>query len=94
MSCSSSQQVFTKDPDATLDYTWDWTAWLGEDQIQTAIFTADVGLSIEYDSVSLKTATVWLSGGVAYQTYNVSCRITTAASRVDDRTVKIFCVPQ
>lgn len=91
MSCAATGQVFTKDPDATLDYTWDWTAWLGDDTISTAVFTADPGIVIEYDSVAPKTATVWLSGGTAYQTYQVICKITTAAQRIEDRSIKIFC---
>ena len=31
---------FTKDPDAVLDYEFDWSAWLGTDTIATHTVTA------------------------------------------------------
>jgi hypothetical protein len=89
MSCTT-RKTFVKDPDSTLDYTWDWTEWLGEDVIDTAIFTAET-LTINLSTKTDKTATVWLSGGVPYKTYKVTCRITTPANRTEDRTVKVFC---
>lgn len=82
-------KAFRKDPDAVLDYAWNWTAWLAGDTI--ASYTLDVpeGLTLESDSATSSAVTAWLSGGVAGQSYAVTCHIVTAAGREDDRTVVI-----
>lgn len=77
---------FTKDPDATLDYVWDWSAWLGDDTIVTHVVTAEDGITVETSTVADGRVTVWLSGGTARQAYRVTCSIVTAAGRADDRT--------
>ena len=78
---------FIKDPDAILDYVWDWSAWLGEDTISSHVVTADEGLTVETSTVADGRVTVWLSGGtVRRQTYPVTVSIVTAAGREDDRT--------
>lgn len=79
-----------KDPDAVLDYVWDWTAWLAEDEVITSV-TWIVEDGITQDSVTKTdtTATVWLSGGTLGGFYDITCRITTDQGRTDDRTRKI-----
>lgn len=81
----------TKDPDAVLDYKFDWTDWLNGDTISTRAVTVDTGLTKDSDSITdtNKSVTVWLSGGTVGTSYDVRCRITTAAGRTDDRTVTI-----
>lgn len=84
--------VGAKDPDETLDYLWDWSAWLGADTISTSEFTVSPsGLVIESDNNSDKTSVVWLSGGTAGLIYDVTNRITTVAGRTADRTALIVC---
>lgn len=79
-----------KDPDATLDYVWDWNEWLDEGETLTAsTFLTTVGLVISDYSHTTKTATVWLSGGTAGQVYQVTNRITTSSGRIDDRSITI-----
>lgn len=85
---------FLKDPDAVLDYAFDWSAWLAaeNDTIATVEWEVPAGITQETDpapSNTDTTATVWLSGGTDGQNYLVTCRITTAAGRVDDRTMRI-----
>lgn len=78
-----------KDPDAVLDFRFDWSEWLaneGNDIITTSDITADAGITITDQSQTTTSATVWLSGGTAGQRYRVTNRITTAAGRIDDRT--------
>lgn len=84
--------MFTKDPDAYLDYQVDWTRWLEgiEDTIQAVTWLVPNGLVKESESNTTTTATVWLSGGEAGQSYDVVCRITTANGRIDDRTLNII----
>ena len=77
--------TFAKDPNAVLDYTIDWTRWLASDQIATSQWLVPVGLTKMADSKTASSATVWLSGGTAGQSYTVTNRITTSAGRTEDR---------
>lgn len=81
----------TKDPDAVLDYSIDWATWLDGDTISTSDwFVVGSGLTVDSDSNSSTAATVWLSGGVLGRRYVVTNRITTAAGRIDDRSVAVL----
>lgn len=86
--------VFVKDPNAKLDYQWDWTDWLqvGE-SISTATVTVPSGLTLESQSNTTQKVTAWISGGTARVRYRVVCRITTNAAipRIDDRSIYIRC---
>lgn len=83
---SKSPPSIIKDPDAVLDYLLDWTAWLPEDDIISDVeFIADEGITVEEHTFTDTTATVWLSSGEDKTKYLVTCRITTQAGRVDDR---------
>jgi len=81
--------TFLKDKDAKLDYAVDWTAWLGNDTIDTSTWTVPTGLTKVSDSKTMKIATVWLSGGTAGQEYTVTNHIKTAAGREDERSIII-----
>ena len=84
---------FKKDPDAVLDYEVDWSEWLGgSDTIATSTWSAPEGITIVTDSNTTTTATVWLSGGTARQSYNVTNHITTDGGRTDERTITIKVV--
>ena len=80
---------FVKDPDAILDYEWDWSAWLGTDTIASHTVTASAGLTVDSTEATDTAVTVWLSGGTVGQTYSVTCHVVTAAGREDDRTVTV-----
>lgn len=82
--------AFVKDPDATLDYGWDWSAWLDGDTIATAEVLAEDGITVDSDSATATTVTVWLSGGTVDEEYRVTSRITTGGGRTDDRTMTIY----
>jgi len=77
---------FTKDPVAKLDYTWNWAAWLGDDTIAVAEFTADPGITITASEYDATTARVGIAGGAVFHTYQVHCTITTSGGRTDKRT--------
>lgn len=81
--------VFTKDPDAVLDYTINWATWLGNDTISTSAWTPDSGITVDSDTNTTTTATVWLSGGTVGTSYAVTNHIVTAAGREDDRTITV-----
>lgn len=77
----------TKDPDAVLDYVWDWTAWLTTDEtIETVTWLVPTGITQGTTSNTDNTATIWLSGGTLDESYPITCRITTNQDRTDDRT--------
>lgn len=83
---------FAKDPDAILDYTLDWSAWLdaaGGDTILTSAWTLPVGIASVGDTKSLTQTTIWLSGGTAGTGYAILNRITTVGGRTEDRTMQI-----
>lgn len=85
---------YPKDPNATLDWTFDWTPWLSKigDSISSIAWTVPAGLTQESVSNSLTKATIWLSGGTDGTSYEVSARITTVGGRIDDRTFGIDVV--
>jgi len=84
------QQSFTKDPDANLDYVFDWSSWLETGEtISSHTITVDTGLTKGLDSELSGQVVVWLSGGTIGETYQVACEITTSLGRIDERTVEI-----
>ena len=77
---------FLKDPDAVLDYTIDWALWLASGEtISTSVWTIPSGLTGSSQSISGTKTITWLSSGTAGNAYTVQNRITTSASRTDDR---------
>jgi hypothetical protein len=82
---------FVKDPDAILDYGFDWGLWLGIDTIDTSTWIVESPLTIVPASESFDddTTLVYLSGGDVGSNYELTNRITTANGRTDDRTVQI-----
>ena len=92
----SGKASIKKDPNAFLDYTFDWTDWLTSleslDTIVGINFDVDPDTAgapvVEYGQIIDGTlAVAWVSGGAPGVTYSLRCRITTANGRIDDRTV-------
>jgi hypothetical protein len=83
--------LYVKDPDAVLDYTIDWSDWLGENEtISTRTVIADTGITVDSSSIVDGTSVmIWLSKGTVGQYYRVTCRIVTTAARTDDRSITI-----
>ena len=89
--------TFNKDPQAKLDYSFDWREWLIAEQIASFTLLIDpvtpgTGLSVADTPAPTQNfgiVTFWLQGGVDSDTYNVTCRVTTTEGRTDDRTMKI-----
>ena len=85
-------KTFPKDPDAVLDYKFDWKSenWLGAAETITArTVTVETGLTKDSDSEAAGIVTVWLSGGTAGESYSVACEIVTSDLRTDERTIQI-----
>lgn len=81
--------TFTKDPNAVLDYSLDWTRWLDGDAIATSEWIVPDGLVKVTDSRTMKISTIWLSGGLASQSYAITNRITTTGGRTEDRSFAV-----
>lgn len=77
-----------KDPDSVLDWQWDYTDWLSTgDTVSSIVVEVPAGITKDSDTNDTTSATVWLSGGTAGNTYGVTVRATTAQGRTVDRTV-------
>ena len=81
-----------KDPDAVLDYYFDWSSWReGADTIATVAILLAPGAAITINSHDFNggMVRVWISGGVAGTVEFVTCRVTSTAGRTDDMTNRL-----
>lgn len=82
--------IFPLDPEAVLDYVFDWSLWLSEGEtITTATVSADPGITIGSVVTAAEKVTVWLSGGTVNTRYKAHCSIVTSDSREDSRHMTI-----
>ena len=81
--------LFIKDPNAVLDYKWDWTQWLSSgDTITSGVVSiTDGDVAINSQSNTTTTVTAWISGGTASTEAHLNARVVTAQGRTDDRTI-------
>lgn len=89
-----------KDPQDTLDYTFDWSRLLGTTTITNVVWeingtvisgpgqTVDSLTSVNTTSSPTST-TILLSGGTVNVTYNISCRITSSSGLVIERSARV-----
>ena len=81
---------FTKSANGDLDYTEDWSDWLGaSDTISTSAWTVGAGLTGGAESNTTTTATIFLSGGTRNQSYVVTNQIDTVQLRTAERSFLI-----
>lgn len=97
---TSGKATILKDPDAVLDYTFDWTAWLddvGDTIASTSVpVLSPTGIALDLTAphgagylVVGKTVVVWLKQGLPGTTHRVTCRIVTTGGRTDDRSIYV-----
>lgn len=80
------------DPDAILDWAWDWGPWLASGETLTSgVVTVPPGLTktVEETILASGLVTVWLTGGTPGEYYEIACRVTTSQGRTDERTRRI-----
>lgn len=83
---------FIKDPNAVLDYEFNWLDWLeSEETIISHVVTVDAGITKDSDSELDGIVLVWLSGGTHGIDYIVACEITTSVGRTEERSINIRC---
>lgn len=79
-----------KDPSALLDYQINWAAWLASgEELNTITWDVPSGITEEGASFTSTVATIWLSGGTAFNFYIITCSIVTTLGRKDDRSFVI-----
>ncbi|MBK7424705.1 MAG: hypothetical protein IPJ48_17385 [Propionivibrio sp.] len=85
---------YKKDPNAILDYTFDWGPYLTaiSDTISSVTWVVSSGITTSSPTNTTTTATVFVTGGVLDTTETLTCRITTAGGRTDDRTISLKIV--
>ena len=86
--------TYKKDPNAVLDYTFDWGPYLTPlgDTISTATWVLSTGLTKVSQSNTTTTATAFVSGGTLGETATLTCRIVTNGGRTDDRSLSLKIV--
>lgn len=92
-------KTFDKDPDAVLDYYWDWSDWLTEgDSIDSVEFIISEDGTIAVDDFAIAGDKVMglISGGTENTFEDVTCRVSTVGPpvRTDDRTARFFIIPK
>jgi hypothetical protein len=101
---------FEKDPDSKLDYSFDWTEWLDqEDEIVLSSWSVerenefsvdtDQGLSVSDNPAPATNeentkTSVWLEEGKERRRYIVTNRIETKEDRVAERSFQIYVEDQ
>jgi hypothetical protein len=79
------------DPDARLDYAWDWSDWLRDGEfIASSETEQSADLTVSAAQHDGQRVFIWVEGGSNAETYPVTCRITTNQGRTDDRTMRLF----
>lgn len=85
----SARTLFLKDPDAVLDYEFDWTAWLTGGETVTGHTISVDGVTFVESTASTTSVVAWVSEGTAGTFASITCQIVTSASRVDERTITL-----
>lgn len=84
--------VFIKDPDAIIDYGFDWEEedYLASGEtISTSTWEVPSDLTEESSSNNDTQTTVWISGGTDGEDYYITNEIVTSASRTEQRSLCI-----
>ncbi len=78
-----------KDPDAVLDYSFDWTDWLAVGESISTWSVTVSGVTKDAEDRVGAIITVWVSGGTAGPGViaTLVCAITTNQGRTDNRTI-------
>jgi hypothetical protein len=87
---TTTSDLFTKDPQAVLDYEFDWSAWLDVGEtITTSTVSVPTGIVLDSHSELGGVVIAWLSGGTAGVLYRVVSHVVTSSGRQDDRTIRV-----
>jgi hypothetical protein len=82
-------KTLSKDSNAVLDYTFDWSPWLEVGETIASHVATVVGATKDSSANSTTAVTVWVSAGTVDTTATVACKIVTSAARTDERTINL-----
>lgn len=85
-------QTYAKGPGERLDHIVNWAIHLGSDTISSSSWTAETGITIDKDTNTTTTATVWLSGGTLGEFYLITNTIVTDGERTLVQSIRIHMV--
>lgn len=81
-----------QDPDARLDYRFQWSAWMQDTETittQTVTLSPDDGMTSDGGSIVDGDVVVWLSGGTDGGVVYVTSHVETSAGRKNDMTLAV-----
>lgn len=81
--------TYMKTPTDVLDYTVDWSTWLGTDTISSSSWSVPTGITVTTSSNTSTTTTAFLSAGLDGNSYLVSNTIHTAGGRTITRSFQV-----
>lgn len=80
-----------KDPDAVIDFQFQWATWLGAGEtIAAATVVAETGLTVGNVTHDTTTVTFRASGGTTNTRYKVTCHVTSSTGEQEDCTRSIL----
>ena len=83
-------KFYLKDPDAVLDYGFDWSPWLADGvTISASTWTVPAGITKDSDSNTTTTTTIVLSGGTAGVSYVLTNHVVASDGQEDDRSMQV-----
>lgn len=91
--------LYIKDPGSTVDYSFDWAAWLtgGESIAATSWSVEPAGAGAPQLGTEVASGTVrgvYLSAGQAGGRYRLTCQIETDAGRTGERSLALRIMEQ
>lgn len=91
--------LYPKDPNATVDFSIDWSAWLTADEaITSAVWQSKpdgagaLTLGNTIDGAAVQG--IYVSGGLTGNRYRLTCHIETDAGRQADRSITVRVMEQ
>lgn len=87
--------AISKDPNARLDYVFNWKPFLGGDTIDTSAFPSfPVGITNDGGNTTNDQVLLWLAGGTNGRAYTITNRITTVGGRTMDWVLIVYAEEQ
>lgn len=87
---SGYQPDYTKDPDETIDFAFNWKPLLDGDTISVCDFLLPDGLTEVSSSNTTTEAAIFVSGGSDGSIYRITNRIETTGGRTRDQTIYVL----
>lgn len=81
--------TYLKTPTDVLDYSVDWSSWLGTDTITSSSWSVPAALTVVLSTSTSTATTVFLTAGANGVTYLINNTITTTGGRTVTRSFQL-----